>query len=116
MKISMDKKYQTRDGRPVTLVTTSGPHPWEVVGYVGDLALPDAWSASGKFYESSESIDDLVEVVEPVTQELWVNFYPRHGNLPTCHYAKEYADYHAKPDRIACRLVTIIYTPGEGLT
>lgn len=114
--IDMNKKYRTRGGRDVTLLTTSGRGGWPIVGYITENGdLPEAWSATGQYYEDTKSDLDLVEVVEPVTEELWVNLYPPNSRLPACHSSKAIADYRAKPDRIACVKVTVTYKPGDGL-
>lgn len=36
MKISMDKKYQTRDGRPVRLLCVDDTEPYPVVAIIGE--------------------------------------------------------------------------------
>ncbi len=76
MGISMDKKYQTRDGRPVLLLTTTAPEPWPVVGIVGDNGYyPKAWGGDGQFYQDGCSHSyDLVEVSRAVS-ERYVNVY-----------------------------------------
>ena len=48
--ISMDKKYQTLDGRDVELVTITGRGKWCVLGYISTNSFPDAWNMKGEVY------------------------------------------------------------------
>lgn len=49
MKIEMDKKYTTRDGRPVRILCVDGPGPQPVLGLVEGAQGPASWSPDGKF-------------------------------------------------------------------
>lgn len=115
--IDMNKKYQTKHGLPVRLLTTSGPSPWEVVGYIGDDTLPGAWTADGRFYSNVESKHDLIEVVEPVTIERWVNIYKGSAWYdPLLGLFRTESDANnSGSGRIACVKVAITYKPGDGL-
>lgn len=61
-KISMDKKYQTRDGKDVELITVEGRKPFPVVGYIGDRHCPVLWSDDG--FSREDYVMNLVEVPE----------------------------------------------------
>ena len=45
--LDLTKPLQTRDGRPVTLITTQGREPWPLVGYVGSYQDIYKWEADG---------------------------------------------------------------------
>ena len=109
--IDIKKKYKTRNGHEVTLVTTEGRGPYPVIGYIGMGVLSTCWNKAGKAPWSSDL--DLVEVKEVKTATGWVNVYSdgRHAAHPT----KEEADDYAEEHRLACKEVTFEYTEGEGL-
>jgi len=72
MTISMDKKYQTRDGRPVRLLGVDGPGDFPVVGFVDDVVCE--WRSDGRYWRRTwNCISDLIPVPEEVT--FWVNVY-----------------------------------------
>ena len=64
--ISMDKQYQTRDGRPVRLLCVDGNDPnYPVVGFVGDNVGISKWTHDGLYNIAEPCInEDLVEVKE----------------------------------------------------
>lgn len=113
-KIEMWKKYKTKNGSPVTLMTTSGRSPWEVAGYIGDNVNLDEWTDCGRYFEDCDYHMDLVEVVEPVTIEQWVNVYSR-GPSGHAYSSKAEADSNQGGGRIACVKLTGQYVPGDGL-
>lgn len=63
MKISKDRKYRTREGSDVELLSTCGRSEYPVVGYIDCQTVPDCWDWDGRNYCASEC--DLVEVREP---------------------------------------------------
>jgi len=72
--ISMNKKYQTRDGQPVELLTTRAreSRKWPVMGYIGDHVYLTLWSPEGiQDINGRRSNLDLVEVKPKRT--LWLN-------------------------------------------
>lgn len=75
--ISMDKKYQTRDGREVIVHTVDGPDEDEpVVASVnnGTRWVCSTWYKNGKaVINGLDNPGDLIEVREP--REIWVNEY-----------------------------------------
>ena len=84
MTISMDKKYKTRDGRPVRLLCVDGNDPtYPVVGFVGDNVGITKWCANGNFTSAGIRLDrlDLVEVkqVKTVKSLCWRD--PENGLL-----------------------------------
>ena len=67
--ISMDKQYQTRDGRPVRLICVDGNDGrYPVVGFVGDEFGVSTWTNAG-FYNNAAPCHstDLVEVKQMKT-------------------------------------------------
>lgn len=114
MTIDFTKPVQTRDGQPVTILTTKREHAlYPVVGMVnGDEVL--VFTAKGCLFNNGMEHDlDLVNVQE--RHETWINIYHNEHGCPwVCPYqTKEEADYKAAPERIAC--VRIEYKIGDGL-
>lgn len=73
--ISMDKKYQTRDGHPVRILCVDGPDEnYPVIGIIDNEGEPSTWTKEGYYIQNSVEPDynDLVEV------NGWVNIY-RHN-------------------------------------
>ena len=79
MKIDINKKYRTRDGRAAVVHTTSGPrenHP--VVASIEDFSAEGGWKSASftdtgrMFFDRPENPLDLIEVREP--REFWVTF------------------------------------------
>lgn len=62
MKISMNKKYRTVDGKPVQLISISGRSPFPVVGYLGGSNVPLCWQEDGRYDSGFITKNDLVEV------------------------------------------------------
>lgn len=115
MTIDFTKPVQTRDGQPVTILTTKREHAlYPVVGMVNDEEVL-VFTAEGCLFDDGMEDDmDLVNV--PVKQEFWINIYHNeHGGCPWVrpYQTKEEADYKAAPERIAC--VRIEYEIGDGL-
>ena len=72
MNITMQGKYQTRDGRAVTLFRTDVKDCYPVVGIIsqpdGTESLAN-WSRSGRYIDSYEGKSDLIPV--PTKHEGW---------------------------------------------
>lgn len=107
MPISMDKKYTTRDGRPVRLLCVDGPALWPVVAII-DNAYTRVFDKNG-MCESLSNNNDLIEVKTKRTG--WINIYPkchkdRNITIMGCASwvceTEEMADENAGGDRIAC--------------
>lgn len=45
--LDLSKPLQTRDGRPVTLIATTGRAPYTLIGYIGGDSFPEAWEHDG---------------------------------------------------------------------
>lgn len=70
--IDIDKKYQTRDGRAVRLISNNGTPEYPIIGVIAGQPLPSSWSHSGHYTNprSAEELQhdwDLVPVPEKVT-------------------------------------------------
>lgn len=75
MKISMDKKYRTRDGRDVRLLCVDGSDVRPVVGIIDGCVTQ--WEVDGHYYGNKIPCDaDLIEYHEPDIRTIWVNVYP----------------------------------------
>jgi len=98
--ISMNKKYQTRDGQPVELLTTRSreSRKWPVMGYIGDCKWVTFWGPEGIHdVNGVRSNLDLVEVKPK--RVLWLNVYPDGDS--SSHESREDADECAGARRIA---------------
>jgi len=110
VKISLHKKYRTRDGRPVELLTTSARGAWPVIGHIGDSESLVRWSLDGTFCGTRLTRAlDLVEVKPK--RVLWLNVYPCSNGI--VYDSREGADEGAAAHRIAC--LKIEFEEGEGL-
>ena len=101
--ISMNKRYQTRDGRPVELLTTSArdSRKWPVMGYVGDWKNVTFWSPEGIHdVNGGRSNLDLIEA-KP-TRVMWLNVYP--DDEVHAHDSREVADACSVDDNRISRL------------
>ena len=98
--ISMNKKYQTRDGRPVEIVTTSARDSpkWPVMGYIGDWTAFSFWSPEG-IYDVNGRRSNLDLVEAKPKRALWLNVYPK--DEVHAHESREDADECAGARRIA---------------
>lgn len=118
--ISMDKKYVTRDGRPVRLICIDETlERYPVIGVIGNEDEPSSWTKKGYYlhYETETGPNDLVEVKEEKTVDFgWLNIYPNNVFGGVAHATKEQADKRADPHRIACVHLLVKYKEGDGLT
>lgn len=78
MKISMDKKYRTRDGRDIRLLCVDGPEEYPVIGVIYGKDLADGWDSDGKYFIAGLGNSDLIEYHEPDIRTIWVNVYVSH--------------------------------------
>lgn len=61
--LDLTKPLQTRDGRPVVLITSEGRGKYPVMGYVGDDTGPTSWTSEGNYQAHTAPRDeDLVNV------------------------------------------------------
>lgn len=112
MMIDINKKYQTRDGHPVELVTARGRGKWPVWGYIGDSTDLRGWNIDGNYdwYGLTPSKLDLIEVKPK--RVLWLNVYP--DDEVYAHGSREDAEGGSADDsRIAC--LKVEFEEGEGL-
>lgn len=107
MTINFNKPLQTRDGQPVTILSTSGRDQYPVVGYIGDDVALYSWTNEGKMYADGSNSYDLQNV--PETGVCYVNVFP---DGTTCSYSKkEYATADYASERIAC--IRVEYKIGQ---
>ena len=64
--IDINKQYQTRDGRKVEIISTSGRKIYSVIGYIGTSINLSVWMPNGKaFFTCVEDHNlDLIEIEE----------------------------------------------------
>jgi hypothetical protein len=108
--IDFTKPVQTRDGRPVEIITTKGRSHQPVLGYIEDNVLADYWSAGGEYIGAGTVSEvDLINVPEPVVW--WVNVYPERCGAVVQHASLAPAQKFARGDRLA--LLKLAYTKGN---
>lgn len=68
--ISMDKKYQTRDGRPVRILCVDAPAAFPVVGIAEETV--HRWNADGTCRAAGAVHFDLVEAPDQLHIKGWI--------------------------------------------
>lgn len=113
-EIDFTKPVQTRDGKPVKIISTDGHPNCPIVGYIENRDVPVTWNPDGKFCSGAhESEIDLINVPQKRTLDVWVNVYP--NNEVFSYSTKETADKLAGTHRLACIHIVREYEEGEGL-
>lgn len=108
MAIDWTKPVQTRDGRKVTIYTTTAPTEYPVHGYIEGWDDPSCWTSGGLYLGDEESDQDLINVPEP-KWVLWVNMYK--DGIGGGYLTKAIADKWALSGRTAC--IRVELTPGQ---
>jgi hypothetical protein len=111
-KLDLTKDVQTKDGRPVTILSTKGRGDYPVVGYVGDNPMLVLWSKEGKCMNSVSSSGSSDLVNPPAKFVRYINVYE--GGSAEMHTSRERADTLASrtsATRILCKRVDM--TEGE---
>jgi hypothetical protein len=117
--ITMDRQYQTRDGRPVRILCVNRDDNLQpVVGLIDGSDLC-TWTKEGKYYhDGTADEDDLVPVPKKCNVTLYINVYKRfNGSLVFYPYdTNEDAENAAnRGDAIAVAVpVTFEFTEGQG--
>jgi hypothetical protein len=107
--IDFNKAVQTRDGRPVTILTTGARGKFSVVGYVGDSDDITTWRSTGEFNGVVNHYLDLLNVPERRVRYLLV--WPD-GKFALAH-SRERADKdYDDLDKLIAR-VRVEYTEGQ---
>ncbi len=111
--ISKDKKYRTRDGRPVRIYATDGEGSNAVHGAIlhNGTWIVHTWRADGGFAGLYTKMD-LVEVKPRIKRTVWLNVYPDNVFI---YSNRESADFEKRLPRLACVKVEIDVEHGEGL-
>ncbi len=109
--IDIKKKWGTRSGLDVCLVSDKGHPDWPIVGFIGNGQQPYSWKQDGSYHEiRGESHDfDLVEVKEK--KVMYVNVY-EDGSI--CGYESQngaWKDRQQKNGRISC--IRVEYEEGQ---
>lgn len=119
MNIDINKQYQTRDGRPVRIISTDGLQDCPIVVIVDQTI--HSYTIDGKLHSNFTKYGselDLIEVPKKFRYERWVNVYNLEkldDQLSDLYISREEADHYADPSRIACVKVIIEGVEGEGL-
>lgn len=109
--IDIKKKYKTRSGLDVRLVSDQGHPDWPIVGYVDNCREPVCWDSEGLYIGTSEPDDfDLVEVKEK--KVMYVNVYSD-DNCCYMHESKEKADLEKDYQRIRVSCIRVEYEEGQ---
>lgn len=107
--ITKDKTYRTRDGREVRIYATDGGTEYPVHGAVSSgehgVLLLYRWTATGSWWGSQPSNDDLIEVKPTYRIERWVNVYPGHTSV--FHLTRREAFEIRGKDCLATRRIVI---------
>jgi hypothetical protein len=118
-KIDINKKYRTREGRPVRVYTIDGlekDRPVVAEFANGNSVTTSTWRIDGVWKSDGTVGDtwDLVEVKPRIKRTVWINMYP--NPVHDCaHPTKEIADKSGMVDRIACVMKEIDCEEGDGL-
>ena len=108
-----NRRAQTRDGRPVTLITTQGREPWPVVGYIGGCNSLSKWGLDGKFTENMDRETDLTNIPEPKRSgEVWVHIVESDSGR-THSVSSPWRDFFGN-EKVISRF-SYKWTEGEGL-
>jgi len=105
MIISMNKKYETQDGREVRILCVDAEGLDSVVGLIDGVA--ERWHPNGVYFDEETSNFDLVEVKETHTIIRWINIYFDDESYHLWE-SREEADEGARKDRVACKQVCIM--------
>ncbi len=73
--IDITKKYRTRKGDLVEILSTSGRGCWPVIGYIGGGTDLRCWMPDGSLRTEGDHYEDLIEIKEKKTLTLWLNIY-----------------------------------------
>lgn len=112
--IDLNKQYRAKEGYKIKLAFIDGN---KVYGF---YEFPDGcWKGTSWYLSDGQYMDshwphglDLVEVHPRIKRTVWLNV---HEDCTSLHYAKEFADFHHRNDRLACIKVEIDCEEGEGL-
>ena len=110
--IDIKKKWHTRSGLDVRLVSDQGHPDWPIVGFIGDSPEPYVWKKCGTFKHGERQFD-LVEVKEKKVSYLFI-----HSNgirlFRNGDDSRQYADnLKGSGDRSVVTCVKIQYEEGQ---
>jgi hypothetical protein len=74
--IDIDKKYQTRDGHAVRLISNNGTPEYPIIGVVDGIRRPMTWTPEGGYLDSAKSPCNLDLMPVPLTKmrvAVWVD-------------------------------------------
>ena len=115
------KPVQLRNGRKARIIATDrkGAGHHTIVALVENDNVETVWyfTKEGKFSANGDDIDfDLVNIPIKHKRKYWINVYPPTSlDGDVVHQSKQFADYAAGANRIACIEREIEFEEGEGL-
>lgn len=118
--LDLSKQVQTRDGRPVRILTTDKAGKFSIVALIREGPndeLTATYTPDGHFSPDHEiSRHDLINPPKSFERSVWVNIYEQ-PNEDCFHQSREDADSQQSPTnpRIACVFLTYRVTRGDGL-
>jgi hypothetical protein len=115
--ISMDKKYKTRDGREVKILTTERKDDYPVVGLIVEdsgIETVRSWPLSGVYSEEHECLADLVETKITLDIEGYFNIYKNDDFSFHRNKARAINASYNRKDLLARKKVKIEIEIGEG--
>jgi hypothetical protein len=119
-KIDINKKYRTREGRPVRVYTIDGlekDRPVVAEFANGNSVTTSTWRIDGVWTSDGTVGDtwDLVEVKPRIKRTVWLNVYADHESVYAYNTKAEADRYANALDRKSCVKVEIDCEEGEGL-
>lgn len=108
--IDFTKPVQTKDGRPLEIVTIRGRGDYPVIGFIGDSTAPSTFTADGKFFLGLENNNEDLENVPAKPVEI-VRYFNIYEDFVMGHDTRAEADAGAEADRIGCKRV--VFTGDE---
>ena len=112
--IDLTKKYRTKDGREVTLVSDKGRGDFPILGYFEGREALATWTQDGRYTLTGNTCSDLIEVKEK--KKVWVVLFQQpNGNLyTTTHFCAESVEAQLKYTSAKhIKTVEIEYEVGE---
>ena len=111
--IDLTKRYITRNGHEVTLISDKGRGDYPILGYFEGREALATWTRDGRYILAGNTCSDLIEVKE--MKQVWVVlYYGPYGAVWTATYnspeeAESYKDVCGK----YIKTVEIEYEVGE---
>lgn len=86
--ITMDKKYVTRSGDPVKIISTEARGNYSVLGYIGDDIEVSKWTSDGRFFAGEDGND--LDIFEDIPKTELIRAVYVNDNENTITYPPKY--------------------------